>query len=319
MFDEITKKALLDFGLNQKEISVYLACLQQEDQTPTDISRKTSIPRSSVYDIALGLALKKLLVLKQSNGLEKQQTLINAVNPEKLRHLVQERRAELANLESDLLDAIPLMKQEYFSHKAKTGPVAVEFITDVTAYKKLYYGTNRHVTGQEVYAWDSWLPVDTLGWEYGDKDVSDAVSHMKRYPHQQFEIISNNPRVRTAVGYHFQREPEYFSLIQHRYIENHLFELYNRIELHSDHVYLFSTQLEEVYAIVIRSKNFATSLRSIFLLQWMTASPLNEKVLQNWVREADMVWRKRRLSKSGKNRNQPIRNNTIDTSACSNV
>lgn len=292
MFDEITKKALLDFGLNQKEISVYLACLQQEDQTPTDISRKTNIPRSSVYDIALGLALKKLLVLKQSNGLEKQQTLINAVNPEKLRHLVQERRTDLANLESDLLDAIPLMKQEYFSHKEQTGPVAVEFITGIEAYKKLYYGTNRNVTGQEVYAWDSWLPVDTLGDENGDRDVSDTVSNLKKYPHQQFEIIANNLRVRTAAGYHFKREPEYFSLIQHRYIENPLFELYNRIELHSDHVYLFSTQLEEVYAIVIRSKNLATTMRSFFLIQWMTATPIDEKILQNWAREAEQLWGK---------------------------
>jgi predicted transcriptional regulator len=290
MFDQIINKALIEFGLNDKEIAVYLACIEKEEQTPTQISRKTKIPRSSVYDIALGLALKGLLILRQSNGIEKQQTLINAVNPEKLRHIVQQKRIDLANLESDLLDAIPLMKHTYFSSKDKTGLTAVEFISGIDDFKKLYYGSDRHVPGQESYAWDSWLPVDTLGDDFGDFDVSNTVKNMKKYPHQQFEIISNNPRVRTAVGYHYKREPEYFSLIQHRYIENQLFELYNRIEIRGDHVYLFSSQLEEVYALIIRSKNFATSLKSIFLLQWMYATPLDEKILKNWQRESKEVW-----------------------------
>ncbi len=291
MFDQITQKALQEFGLNSKEITVYLACLEKEEQTPTEISRKTKIPRSSVYDIALGLSLRGLLLLKQSNGIEKQQTLINAVNPEKLRFIVQQKRTELANLESDLLDAIPLMKHTYFSSRDITGQTTVEFITGIEDFKKLYYTEDRHVTGQETYAWDSWLPVDTLGDDFGDLDVTTTIKKIKKNPHQQFEIISNNARIRAAVGYHYTREPEYFSLIQHRYIENSLFELYNRIEIRSDHVYLFSSQLEEVYAIVIRSKNFATSLKSIFLLQWMTATPLDERVLKNWASESEAIWK----------------------------
>jgi hypothetical protein len=115
-----------------------------------------------------------------------------------------------------------------------------------------------------------------------DKDVSRAVEHAKKNPHQQFEIIPNNLRVRQAVGYHYTREPEYFAYIQHRYVENSLFEFFNRIEIRGDRVYIFSNQRDELYCITIKSKNFATTLKSIFLLQWTTATPLTKDVLATW-------------------------------------
>lgn len=287
---QIVKKTLLKFGLTDKEILVYEACLGRENLTPTYISKETGIPRSSVYDIALGLSLKGLITLKQSDGIQKQQTLMNAVNPEEMRKIVREKRRATYELENDLIDAIPFLKKEYFNSRKDTSPTSVEFINGYDDFKRIYYNRDRELLGDEVYAWDSFLPVDTHGLGMGNDDVSDLTTHLKKNPQQRFEIIPNNERVRMAVGYHYAREPEYFELIQHRYIDNDLFNLYNRIEIRDNSVYLFSTQEEEVYAIIIKSQNFARSLKSIFLLQWMSANPITKSMYEQWKEHSKVTY-----------------------------
>ncbi|MDP9249059.1 MAG: winged helix-turn-helix transcriptional regulator [bacterium] len=43
------RKLLLKFGLEEKEADIYLACLEKELNTPTEIARKTGIKRTTVY------------------------------------------------------------------------------------------------------------------------------------------------------------------------------------------------------------------------------------------------------------------------------
>lgn len=292
--------ALQNFGLSEKEIKIYKACLGRSEVTPTDIAKITKLPRSSIYDIAFGLALKGLLTLKQSDGIQKQQTLITAVNPEQLRNIIHKKRDDLFNLESDLLEAIPRLKGEYFGTDRPFSDVKVEVATGLQGFQKLYYETNREVAGQSVYAWDSWLPVDTFGNELGEYDVREVVKRGQQNPHEQYEIIPNNERVRLAVGYYATEEPGYFTQISHRYVENPLFDLYNRIEIRGHLLYFFSSQRDEIYVILIRSKNLAESLKQIFLLHWQFATPLDKTVLNRWSAYYQKVWgtvEKRRASK----------------------
>ncbi len=55
------KKLLIKFGLEEKEAEIYLACLAKELNTPTEIARKTSIKRSTIY-FYFGKLLKKRLI-----------------------------------------------------------------------------------------------------------------------------------------------------------------------------------------------------------------------------------------------------------------
>ena len=44
-------KALEKFGLSEKEAKVYLACLELGEDTASDISLKSNLPRTLIYDI----------------------------------------------------------------------------------------------------------------------------------------------------------------------------------------------------------------------------------------------------------------------------
>ena len=43
--------ALVNFGLSEKEAKVYLACLEIGDASANEISLKSDLPRTLVYDI----------------------------------------------------------------------------------------------------------------------------------------------------------------------------------------------------------------------------------------------------------------------------
>ena len=51
------EQTLKDYGLKEKQIKVYLACLQLGTGSVVKIAQKAGMPRSTVYEILESLAL----------------------------------------------------------------------------------------------------------------------------------------------------------------------------------------------------------------------------------------------------------------------
>ncbi|MFW9879858.1 MAG: TrmB family transcriptional regulator [Candidatus Thorarchaeota archaeon] len=93
-------KALQTFGLSEKEAKVYLASLELGTATASDISIKSNLPRTLVYDL-----LERLIELGLvTYVIKNHKKYFSAVNPKELSEILEEKqniiKEALPNLES---------------------------------------------------------------------------------------------------------------------------------------------------------------------------------------------------------------------------
>lgn len=89
---------LQEFGLNDKEITIYLTLLKTGPSTIMDLARKTAIKRSTTHNNVEEL-IKKGLVSQTNYG---ERRMVIAENPEKLKFLLEQRKWEVNKLETNM-------------------------------------------------------------------------------------------------------------------------------------------------------------------------------------------------------------------------
>lgn len=103
------EKLLAKFGLNEKEIKVYLTCLETGTAFAGHISKKSGLNRSTCY-VILEQLIKKGLVNKSGN---EKKFLFSAEKPERLLSLIRERQAQDAILEKEIGKSLPELQSIY--------------------------------------------------------------------------------------------------------------------------------------------------------------------------------------------------------------
>jgi len=102
------KKILIELGLTESEVRVYLALLEQGPSLAGRISRKTGIHRRNVYDITDRLIKKGFIGYIVKNN----RRLFEAANPEKFADFLKEKELELK-------EGLPFLKGLYEKTKEK--------------------------------------------------------------------------------------------------------------------------------------------------------------------------------------------------------
>ncbi|MBW2996837.1 hypothetical protein KY349_00685 [Candidatus Woesearchaeota archaeon] len=95
------REALTAFGFSQKEVTVYLACLELGTATANDIANKADINRSTTYDILKAFLEKGIA----SKVVRKKTTHFEVGRPKKLIASLEEKKVKLQAVLTDL-DAI---------------------------------------------------------------------------------------------------------------------------------------------------------------------------------------------------------------------
>lgn len=96
------KKGLEKLGLNNKEITVYLALLATGRATPAELAKQTKINRATVYNLVKSLMAKEMVV----EEVGKKTLQVIPLPPEGLRKLADQPRKELAEKEAVIGDVI---------------------------------------------------------------------------------------------------------------------------------------------------------------------------------------------------------------------
>lgn len=91
-------KALINFGLLENEVIVYYILLENKALSILDISKKTNIKRTTVYQIIEKLKNKGLIKINIKNS----KKLISAENPEVLEKILEEKKENINNVLDDL-------------------------------------------------------------------------------------------------------------------------------------------------------------------------------------------------------------------------
>lgn len=97
---------LQNIGLNEKEAAIYLELIKYEHLSPTDISKKTGINRTTIYPVIEQLVEKRLV--KEVEGLKTSK--FKAEPAERLRTYFEEKKAQYEEQERLLDDVVPQIR-----------------------------------------------------------------------------------------------------------------------------------------------------------------------------------------------------------------
>lgn len=117
--------ALTNLGLTRYEAAVYLALLERQDFTPSQVATRAQVPRQRIYDVLSSLCARGLCVERHSG----RQRLFQAVDPaQALPTLVQEKQrqyeAELARQRQQTQALVTALLPLYQSGHRTQDPLA---------------------------------------------------------------------------------------------------------------------------------------------------------------------------------------------------
>lgn len=274
-----TYSVLSKLGLSENEVKVYEEAIKHVKIAPYALAKAIGMPRTTVYDVMLNLALKGLITVRQSQGLEKQQTWIEAKNPSTLREMVFKQRKELAQTEVDLVDILPILKGEYSKHVENTG---FQMYPGIEGAKRVMNQTVEAKKNSTLRVFESLMPMDTLGKKLINEDV-DVGLQSKRTTHTSIKsLIVLNKWTKHVLSYQHKRNGDYIRLHNFRYIDNPLLSINLDISLLEDTIRCVCTQDNEAWGLIIKSAKLAKTLESIFDVLWVQSSEISEKNIEEW-------------------------------------
>ncbi len=106
---------LVKLGLNQGEAKVYIALLNNGDSTATELSSKTGLGRTNIYNYAKTLQEKGLISDFERNS----KVFFQATDPKELYSMLDSRKKELSNLSLEHLNLLPRF-EKLFHQQGKT-------------------------------------------------------------------------------------------------------------------------------------------------------------------------------------------------------
>ena len=276
-------ETLKKFGLTKNEIKVYLETLKHKETSPFSLSKPTGIPRTTVYDVVMGLSLKGLVELEQSDGFKKQQTRIKAKNPSVFRNILQQKREDLLSLELDVLNFLPDLKSDFHKEKVNAN---FQFYPGIEGARKVY--TEEIDVDLPIYAWDMQMPMDVFGSEVINelvlKETNLRLKRGSKYVTK--EITPINDWTKHVLSYQYSRSKDYLKEREIRGVDSPIFEIYQRISLKGNWIMITCTKEDEVWGLRINSPLLAKSMYSIFQLNWQVATPITEELVKSWGEDA---------------------------------
>ena len=92
------KEELLDFGLTENEIKIYLALIKLDSANPMEIAEKTGLSRPYVYDVLERLLEKQMISTIRKNNKKH----YSAVDPKRLVELARQRMSSIEKIIPEL-------------------------------------------------------------------------------------------------------------------------------------------------------------------------------------------------------------------------
>ncbi len=236
---------LEQFGLSEKEAMVYLAALELGSDTVQQISKKAKLKRPTTYVIINSLIEKGLI----SSYYEGKKQYFVAENPERLSKFLESQKRKLEEKKQDLEKLLPELKS--FFNRAKEKPT-VRFYEGkeglLTMSEELLESKEKEAL--MIYSYDLVQKVfkeserDPARQKRKEKDIkvkSIYTSKEKRLPDTEYSIRKKIPANK--------------------------FPITCDIAIFGNKVRIASLK-DKLSGIIIKDKNIAETLRSLFSLAW---------------------------------------------------
>ena len=273
------KQALTSFGLTDNEITIYCQAIKHDQTSPYVLSKETGIPRTTVYDVIMSLSLKGLLQLQQSDGFTKQQTKIKANNPSILRSILRQKRHQLTAAEVDILEILPLLKQDYHQEKPNAN---FQFYPGIKGASKVLFNQTDPSINIPTCAFENLMRMDSFGSNQMDKSIDHENEQFLKNNNPIKELIVLNDWSKHVISYQYHRNPNYIISRQIRYLDNPIIKFNLSLAIRGTRLYITCAEKDEIWGIIINSLALSTTLQSIFDLLYLTATPITAQTIESW-------------------------------------
>ncbi len=239
---------LTNLGLSEKEATVYLALLELSPAAVQDVALKAGVNRTTTY-LLVDTLMKRGIVSVTTHG---KKQLFVAEPPERLLTVLRLQRRELEEKERELMAAIPLLNAIYNAKNEKPqiryfeGAEGVRTVRDLLAEE----------TGEcvQIVPMDSSEATPTIvdgRADYFDGLRADGVS-FRTLVVMESPDPDRVPRLPNA---------------QMRVISAKEFPVHAEMTVRGSTVLLFSYK-SNLLSVVVKSEEFAETLRALFNLAW---------------------------------------------------
>lgn len=241
------RNQLLQSGLLESEITVYVYLLEHGVSSPPQIAKSTKIARPNLYGTLRSLK-EKGLVVEQKNG---KRNVYLAADPS---ILVQTLSARTAAMEQILPD----LRSLYATQKNKP---TIKYFEGVEQVKEIFY---EMLEAKSVYGVASTKKLyDTLGWDF----FTDYIKKMKDRGIVLHDILTEDSSTTSA------KTPIELlkGLYDARFLPKDVENLAVDILVWDDKVALISTETP-VFGTLIKNQAIASVLKIMFNLSWKQLS-----------------------------------------------
>lgn len=249
------KSYLEDFGLSDKEITLYFTLLKTGPNSIMNLSRETGIKRSTTHNNVEEL-IKKGLVSQTNYG---ERRMVVAEDPGKLEFLMEQKKWDIKKMEETLPDVVKLIK-DAVPESSETTKVEVKYYE---GKKGVQYTYEQILKADEVY---SFLNVDKLKQTFPEYIDIFADIFKKRKEFKMWDILEHHTRENDLED-DYEHKNYFF-----KYIPEGITLQDTDISIFDDSIALINIQSDNSSAIIINSKSLAIALKYIHKMVWQMLS-----------------------------------------------
>ena len=238
------KRALIDAGLTQNQVDVYIACLESGPSKVPELARQAQIKRTTAYGIVDELLAAGLL-LSSYKGKRK---VYKAADPTVILSMLEERKKRVASI-------IPELSEMFVTHHVRP---KVTFFEGREGIKKIY---------DDALECKSKQLKEIVRVRQHNEAVGDAF--IKEFIKKRIArgIVTHNLHPKSGDLYTSERGMEDPKLKRYvRYLPPNVF--YAAMIMIYDHKVAMVSTKEENFGFIIESKQFSSTLSAYFDFMW---------------------------------------------------
>jgi sugar-specific transcriptional regulator TrmB len=248
---------LEEFGLSERQAKVYLAALELGEATVSQIAQKAQIERTGTYYVLEALQRKGLF----SRFHKVNKELYLAADPTEILSLSR-KREELIEKHMPEFKAFQKLSNSRPHVRLYEGIDGIKAVMQLTIKKKK----------NEILAFSGYRLAEETALFYGKEYLEFSLNYIKERARRKiFErvITEDSPQARQ------RKKNDKDELREMRIVPKEKFLFANEINILDDWVAVIS--YKELIALVIESKEFTRTMRTIFELSWDGAEKYQNK------------------------------------------
>lgn len=239
---------LQKFGLNEKEVKVYLAALELGYASAQDIAKKAGINRATTYFTIESLA-KKGLMTQIEKGKKMQ---FAAEDPRGLRAVIDKKKKEVETTESVFKEILPQLESIYNLAVEKPKVRYYEGLDGAQAMRHEFLQTH----GDEIVGF---LSLDDLFRNFPKHETEHTPERIKQKIRSRIIYTRKEGPVAGGDKKELMRET--------RYVPTQQFPFTSDVSMYGDRISMFFLK-DKLGGVIIESQELADMMRAIFELAW---------------------------------------------------